>query len=302
MGRSEHNVTVGFRSHLNMKSPVFILGTQRSGTTLLTRALSAHPNIFIKNELQVQRIFTPGCSKSDILGSIKLQIEESYNTSIEQLFEKEKTQTWGLKDPELTNYIPLLEQFIPESKFIIIVRDGRGVVNSYKHNKWGLGTTAYTGALRWQREVDEQLDFMKRYPESVILLRYEDLVTNMEECLKKACAHIGESFLPEMLNYHKESKFIRETRENVHTNKKPDIELSKKWRNELTTHEIDIIETVTKDLLQKLEYTLIGEQVKLGKLEILYYKLHQLIIGEFQLQYRWRRSQFKAKFKKAKSK
>ena len=43
-----------------LPSPIFLLGTQRSGTTLLTRILSAHPDIFIQNELPLDTIFTPG--------------------------------------------------------------------------------------------------------------------------------------------------------------------------------------------------------------------------------------------------
>lgn len=285
-----------------MKAPIFILGTQRSGTTLLTRALSAHPKIFIKNELSVQRIFTHGCTKSSILESIKTQISESYDLPIHELLQKENKATWGLKDPELTNYIPLLEQFIPESKFIIIIRDGRGVVNSYKHNKWGLGTNAYTGTLRWIREVEEQLAFLKKHPKNVIMIRYEDLVTDMEQSLIKVCEHIEEDFHPAMLDYSKNKQYIKRTRENIHTEKAPDIELSKKWRRELSEKEINIIETIASDLLEQLGYNAVGSKVHLSKATKLYYVLHQRIIGELQLQYRWRKSQMTSLLRNRKNK
>ena len=45
---------------LNAYSPypnIILLGTQRSGTTLLTRMLSAHSAIFIQNEISVEKIF-----------------------------------------------------------------------------------------------------------------------------------------------------------------------------------------------------------------------------------------------------
>jgi len=281
-----------------MKAPVFILGTQRSGTTLLTKVLSTHPKIFIKNELQVQNIFTPGVQKKDIIENIDKQIKTSFGKPIQELLWAEDKEEWGLKDPELTNYLPQLEQFIPESKFIIIVRDGRGVVNSYKHNRWGLGTNAYTGTLRWLKEVTQQLEFMNKYPDNVIMIRYEDLVTDMESSIKLACKHIGQDFTPEMLNYHNSKSHIKKTRENIHTNNKPDVQLSKKWLNELSKNEINIIETVAGDLLKKLGYNCVGHAVSLSSWKILYFNLHQRIIGEIQLQYRWRLSKIKSYLRK----
>ena len=90
----------------------------------------------------------------------------------------------------------LIDSVKGRCRFVMIVRDPRGVVNSYIHNKWGLGTNAYSGALRWRHEVSEQLKFMQKYPELVTLIRFEDLLENMEPVVRSVCAHIGIAFDP----------------------------------------------------------------------------------------------------------
>merc|ERR1712137_288117 len=115
-------------------SPIFLLGTQRSGTTLLTRILSAHKDIFIQNELPLHTIFTENASREEIVKNIDKHFQIRYDEHIGSFLENNCKIAWGLKDPQLTEHLEALEQFIPESKFIIIVRDGRGVVNSYIEN------------------------------------------------------------------------------------------------------------------------------------------------------------------------
>ena len=165
----------------SLSAPIFLLGTQRSGTTLLTRILSAHPDIFIQNELPLETIFTISAKNKDIINNINVHFKTRYKKNIDEYLEYKSKKLWGLKDPQLTEHLNALEQFIPDSKFIIIVRDGRGVVNSYIDNKWGLGTNAYTGALRWEREVEQQLAFKSKYPESCLVIRFEDLIENLRD-------------------------------------------------------------------------------------------------------------------------
>ena len=82
-----------------MRSPLFLIGTQRSGTTLLTKMLSAHKDIYVKNEVPVLKVFTPGASRKDIERAIDGFIKEGTGKSIEALLQSENKSVWGLKDP-----------------------------------------------------------------------------------------------------------------------------------------------------------------------------------------------------------
>lgn len=276
-----------------MLPPLFIMGTQRSGTTLLTRILSAHPDIFIQNELDLPKVFADSTSNSSVIKGIRDQVFIETGKKLEDLVNDQTV--WGLKDPQLTEYIDVLRKFLPESKFIVIVRDGRGVTNSYMENKWGLGTNAYYGAIRWKREVMEQLTFMKEMPENFLFIRYEDIVVDLESSIRKVCEFLGQPFATEMLEYDKQASYYNAQRENVNTFKKPDIKLSEKWKSKLSAFEIDVVEHVAGDLLVEMGYEKVGKSISLSKLQLFYFKWHQKIIGEIQIQYRWRKAHWKAR-------
>lgn len=278
------------------KWPVFILGTQRSGTTLLTRALSAHPKIFIQNELELPNVFDGKTAPADIIDNIKKEVTDEHKIDIEQYITDDSC-IWGLKDPQLTEHIKVLKNFLPHSKFIIIVRDARGVTNSYMENKWGLGTNAYTGALRWNHEVNQQLAFMETAPDNFLLIRYEDMIADLEAIMHKVCTHLEISFDEQMMSYNNSASYYTINRENIHTFKKPDPKLAEKWMKKLSKHQINVVEHITHPLLTRLNYSLIGTKISISFLEKLYYTIHQAIIGEIQIQYRWRKFRFKEKLK-----
>ncbi|MBW8191626.1 sulfotransferase [Neiella marina] len=276
-------------------SPVFIMGTQRSGTTLLTRVLSAHPSIFIQNELDLPKVFANSSSNEAVINGIKKQLYIEAETDLNEKIGQQPDLLWGLKDPQLTEYIDVLRGFLPESKFIIIVRDGRGVTNSYMENKWGLGTNAYYGAQRWKREVEEQLAFMAERPGCFLFIRYEDLIDNLENELQKVCDFLGKDLSDKMLNYDQQASDFGKQRENINTFKKPDKKLAEKWKNRLSKFEINVVEHVAGDLLEQLGYARVGKKIALSWLHLFYFKWHQKIIGEIQIQYRWRKSVWQTK-------
>ena len=265
---------------------LFILGTQRSGTTLLSRILTAHPKVFIQNEISVEKVFLNNISKIKIIENINSQIQLRHGHKIHDLWLKQNKNFFVLKDPELTYHIRALKQFIPDSKFIIIIRDGHAVVNSYKENKWGLGTNVYTGALRWKKEVQLQKSFMKEFPDSFLLIKFEDLITDLEKTLRKICVHLSIVFDAEMLNYNLATAQFNTNQSNINTNQQPDKKIAQKWKSKLSDHEINIIESVAMDELLDNCYPLIGNIISLRKYQKLYYNLHQLILGEIQIQYR----------------
>lgn len=278
-------------------SPTFIMGTQRSGTTLLTRILSAHPDVFIQNELPLSQVFTPDASKQTIIDNASKIFQRRHGFSVTDLIEKQKKHLWGIKDPQLTEHIPQLTQFLPDSKFIIIVRDGRGVANSYIENKWGLGTNPYSGAIRWLEEVQQQKAFMDTSPNNFLLLRFEDLIEDMETQIKTVCEHLDVEFKQQMLDYHTKNAAYVANKANINTYKKPDSGIVEKWQKKLTAKDINVIEHLAGEELTANGYQLIGEKISISPLQKFYFTSHQAIMGELQLQYQLKRVKLKGKLK-----
>jgi hypothetical protein len=281
-----------------MYSPLFLVGTQRSGTTLLCRMLSAHSDVYIRNEVPaIGRVFPAGATRHDIESAISDIVKEGSGKSMSELLASEGKTIWGLKDPQLTDHLDALKQFLPDAGFIIITRDARAVVRSYIENAWGLGTNCYTGALRWKREVEAQLAFEAALPENVFRLRYEDLVTNQQDSLCKVCEFVGVPFDQSMLNYVSKESFVTKKRESINTFKAPDPAMIEKWKNGLNQRQIRIINTVCGDVLDKVGYE-VGERYDDVPVWLrIYYRLHQSIIGELQIQYRWRIARYKHSLK-----
>jgi hypothetical protein len=272
------------------------MGTQRAGTTLLTRIMSAHPKIFIQNELDLPEIFGHKRSKDALVDAMEKRIYIEEGIKLEDVMAESDDMLWGIKDPQLTEYIDELRPFIPDTKFIVIVRDGRGVTNSYIENKWGLGTNVYSGAQRWKREVEQQQAFMQEAPDRFLYVRYEDLVDDLETEIKRVCTHLEIDFHEDLLNYDQKQSYYQKKRENVHTDKKPQKSLAEKWRKKLSPYDISVIESVASDTLEANGYALEGNTISLSKLKICYYNWHQKFVGEYQIQYRWRKAKFNAYF------
>ncbi|MAI37323.1 sulfotransferase [Alteromonas sp.] len=267
---------------------VILLGTQRSGTTLLTRMLSAHSQLFIQNEISVEEVFTH-TSPDKIIEHCNEQIRKRHGLPISELLKRENKTLWGFKDPQLTEHLSALEPFLKTTKFITIVRDPRGVVNSYIDNKWGLGTTAYTGAIRWRNEVLAQESFMQKEPKQCLYIRYEDLVTKQEETLRKVCTHLEIPFENSLIEYHKKKAQFKLNASNINTNKGATGHFSIRWKNELAHRQISEIEYVADELMLKNGYSLTTSAKKPHTLRRFYYRLHQAVIGEFQIQYQLRK-------------
>ena len=113
------------------RAPIFVVGTQRSGTTLLCRMLSAHPNLFVLNEMYgtCQKITLENTAR-DVLVSIDAEFKRKTQFGIQAYLEIQGKLRWGLKDPALTYCLDALTKHFPESKIIFIVLDGRWFADS----------------------------------------------------------------------------------------------------------------------------------------------------------------------------
>ncbi|BCO07690.1 sulfotransferase [Desulfolithobacter dissulfuricans] len=272
-----------------MKPPIFIIGTQRSGTTLLCRILTVHPDIFIRNEIPgVTKIFSEGRTREQIMADIDLAMEESLGANLEKFLEQNKKKRWGLKDPDLTHCLGPLSAAFPDARIIFIIRDGRAVANSYIKNMWGLGVNTYYGALRWQREVNTQLEFARQHQERCYIIKFEDLIGNHVEELKKICDFIDEPYASELTNYYEHSTVITKRKQSKNVFRKPDIRLTQKWMTDLSSFQINVFETVAGETLTQLGYEPIGSKINISPPLKFWFYLQQAIIGEIQIQYQWR--------------
>ena len=105
-------------------------------------------------------------------------------------------------------------------------------------------------------------------------------------------------FIEDVLQYSHKPSFYHRTLENQNTYRNPDIKLAKKWREEFSSRKKNIVEIIAGTMLSKLDYPVSGMKYKIGGFEKAYFLANQKIIGEIQIQYRWRFSMIREYFRK----
>jgi protein-tyrosine sulfotransferase len=207
------SIPIGYRvsSHEPL-APVFIIGSGRSGTTLVRRLLSEGGQLHIPPESYVMgpvihrylwwrygrwesvvdRVLHafeshPEFVRFDIsLAPLRQQLagarspDRSLATIIDAIyrFHADRRGTgsrrWGDKTPLNTFYLPEINGVFPSARFVHVVRDGCDVVHSYI--AMGRYRTIESAATRWRSSVRAARRFAARNPGTVLEARYEDLV------------------------------------------------------------------------------------------------------------------------------
>jgi hypothetical protein len=207
----------------------FIVGTTRSGSTLLRLMLDAHPEMAIPSETH----FLPDLIKAyrwerasaaelaEVViehrrwGDFQLEPDElrerfaavdplSPGNAIRAFFElyaeKQGKPRWGDKTPGYVREMLRIQSVLREAHFIHLIRDGRDVALSMLGMSWG-PSTVEDAARRWRKRVlraREQVPRTKHYIE----VRFEDLLTDTEGQLRRVCDYIDLPFDDVMLDYH----------------------------------------------------------------------------------------------------
>jgi len=222
----------------SLNTPIFLLGTQRSGSTLLTRMLSMHSSLFMQNEMALQGLFDAPIGQDELYHRIVNRLHEQHKIDVNEL--QANGVQWGWKEPLLTPYLETVKDHFPDSKYIVLVRDPRAVVASYIDNKWGLGTNAYTGALRWLDEVSKQLEFYDKYADQSFLIKYEDLLAHPEQSLSAICEFLALPFEQSMVEYYKKPLEFDQNKSNVNTMKPLNTKGISKWKQVFSEAQIGI--------------------------------------------------------------
>jgi len=268
------------------KSPIFIIGSARSGTTLIGRMLSSHSNIYIKNEsTKILNAFKANHSRDQITAILASEVKGYENLTIDGILNEMGKKRWGFKDPASQYYLKDIVEKFPEAKLIFIIRDARAVALSQTKAKFGTANVYYA-AEKWKKEVDWQRKFATKNQEKSFLVRYEDLILSPEEELSRICAFLGENYEPGMQQYYENEKYIdKKNVFNANTFKKLDPAIIDKWKRELSKKQINVIESIAGRILTENGYDLVGDRIEISPIVKQMYIVHQKIMSELQLQY-----------------
>lgn len=90
----------------------------------------------------------------------------------------------------------IFDYFREGLRFIHIVRDGRDVITSRQPKK---PSKYYVSSERWINDVSAGLNY--KDDDRLLMIKYENLVRNYSEIIKKKCEFIGVDFAQELNNY-----------------------------------------------------------------------------------------------------
>jgi hypothetical protein len=119
---------------MNIKKPIFILGTPRSGTTWLGAIMKQHPNIHLLHEINNVWMWGNANKSDDTLTKANLnpKIEKYIRQKFISYLEKDPRKRICDKTPRNCLRIRAIQAIFPDAKIIMLLRDGRAVINSTK--------------------------------------------------------------------------------------------------------------------------------------------------------------------------
>jgi hypothetical protein len=210
-----------------MSEPFFIVGSARSGTTLLRMLFNAHPDIAVHPEsrfiVELRPDHDPVEVESFLAGltghgrfayweistdQIRKEIGDrssvSYREAIEAVYRAyaraQGKSRWGDKTPRYVEHVEFLASLWPGARFVHVVRDGRDVALSYGDLPFGPKTVAKAAQL-WAARVSAGRRNGRALGDRYLEIRYEDLVNDLETTTRTLCDFVEVEFDPAMLDY-----------------------------------------------------------------------------------------------------
>ena len=194
-----------------------------------------------------------------IFEAIKNQTRSVHRVAWEMLFQAgQKHQAKIVMDKSLDNvyYGSELIDLFDDILFLNVVRDPRAQVNSINraiiHDYDSILNT-----ISWVNAHDQIQGIIKKHPERVLTIRYEDFLTNQEAVLYKICQFFGIEFLDSMMDVgsSKEAKNISVLSALWETNSSAPIPAYiDKFKKTMSSEEIEIIETIAGDYMDHYGY------------------------------------------------
>ncbi|MBT8416739.1 MAG: sulfotransferase [Silicimonas sp.] len=221
--------------------PIFVTGSERSGTTLIMTILGCHPRIavpevtwyyprfrpylFTYGDLSNDRNFqtlanemayglrkqffgmdvNPATFGDEIAARAK-ETEQGFAglfaAMLGRYAEDAGKPRWGEKTPYNLFYIEQILEDFPNAQIVFITRDGRDASAEFLDSSFG-PTNIYCAAELWHMGQDAVRPWRERLPDGQWYdIKYEDFVREPVSEIKRLCAFLGEDYDDSLLDFH----------------------------------------------------------------------------------------------------
>jgi hypothetical protein len=213
----------------------FIVGNDRSGTTMLRLILDRGPDLAIPPESMfltdfagVQERGGPASPEeaqalmAEVWEHPKVRLWElpgpppsvpadlapadAYRFVVEAPYRAYATKhgkpEWADKTPHYVHHVDELIRVWPDARFVVLVRDGRDVALSLRRMPFG-PNNAWAAAQWWARGIRAGQRAQADHPDHVMTVRYEDVAADPRGTVPRICDFLGVRYDDDMLALEK---------------------------------------------------------------------------------------------------
>ncbi|MEJ8568571.1 sulfotransferase family protein [Elongatibacter sediminis] len=264
------------------RSPIFVIGTGRSGTTLLRQILSAHPRIHLTHEgyfYAHERYLARKCSASEwleryfntrsfqLMGLDRAAVRAAVPSDLPRERVHEAIQTlmrlaaarhgkprYGEKSPLDSRHLGRIFSDFPDARVVCIMRDPRAVVHSFTRMPWGSSSLLLANRACF-RQYDQVAPFFGRIHEVTL----EALIADPRSTIGTILEYVGEPWDEAVLNHVQNAPTddvppFPWHRSATRRPLSPPSSGTPQWRTELTPEWIRIIERSNAGTMARYGY------------------------------------------------
>ncbi|MGW3285628.1 sulfotransferase family protein [Streptomyces sp. NPDC001002] len=187
-----------------VESPVFVLSSVRSGSTLLRVLLNSHSRIRAPHEMHLRTLHVDlsRTFSADAMQALQLDKDELEHMLWDRVLHLELTRSGKDvivdKTPPNTLIWPRLHRCWPDARYILLLRHPGAIVASLTDRRKDPDHEAIRAEVLCYAE---KLEEARQGLDAAHVITYEDLTADPERVTRGLCDHLGVAWEPAMLDY-----------------------------------------------------------------------------------------------------
>lgn len=271
--------------------PIFILGSERSGSNLLRELLSNHRNLhgpvsphlldtfFNSSWLLLYGDLRDKNNMKRLFEAVKQLVNHPYNAwelevNFEDIYREYRPQSFldmydfiyleivrkhgkkrfVSKDNHVFNYVFSLLSYYDDPKFLYLYRDPRDYTASWMKNPLFI-RTSYDAIKKWVKDQEKCASLIKAHKVNVCYVKYEDLISDTKGVMKRVLDFVGEQVDEACFTTNQErGESLKWNPYWVNLSKPVMSKNKKKYLKQFSHAEIELIESVAAPYMRMLGY------------------------------------------------